>query len=131
MRERGRQRQNERARGTEGKREREGGGKERRKENHFSFPFQGIICKLKLTWGVQEQWQGPENGPGLGGGGRMGGGGGGRGAYANEDDVQLFTSLSFHNIYLMQFNSSGLLAALRILLSSSQSLASLLQLLRV
>lgn len=48
----------------------------------------------------------------------------------NEGDVGLFRSLSSHNIYLMQFNSSGLLAALRILLSSSQSPAILLQLLR-
>lgn len=47
-----------------------------------------------------------------------------------EGDVELFSSLSFHNIYLMQFNSSGLLAALRILLSSSQGPAILLQLLR-
>ena len=49
----------------------------------------------------------------------------------NEGDVELFSPLSSHNIYLMQFNSSGLLAALRILLSSSQSPALLLQLLRV
>lgn len=49
--------------------------------------------------------------------------------HANEGDVELFTSLSLHNIYLMQLNSSGLLAALRILLSSSQGPA-ILQLLR-
>lgn len=35
----------------------------------------------------------------------------------NEVDVELFSSLSFHNIYLMQFNGSGLLEALKILLS--------------
>ena len=52
------------------------------------------------------------------------------GRMPNEGDVELFRSLSSHNIYLMQFNSSGLLAALRILLSSSQSPAILLQLLR-
>lgn len=46
-----------------------------------------------------------------------------RGRMPNEGDVELFSSLSFHNIYLMQFNSSGLLAALRILLCSSQSSA--------
>lgn len=39
----------------------------------------------------------------------------------NEGDVSLFSSLCSHNIYLMQFNSAGLLAALRILLSSSPS----------
>lgn len=48
----------------------------------------------------------------------------------NEGDVELFSSLCSHNIYLMQFNSGGLLAALRILLSSSPSPALLLQLWR-
>jgi hypothetical protein len=109
-------------RGTDRKREGDRERKrERRKENHFSFPFQGIICNLKLTWGVQNNGAARKNGPLRGRpGARM----------PNEGDVELFRSLSSHNIYLMQFNSSGLLAALRILLSSSQSPAILLQLLR-
>ena len=114
-----REREREREAETEKEREKEGEReRERRKENHFSFPFQGIICNIKLTWGVRGtmalpiKWSPP--------GARM----------PNEGDVELFSSLSSHNIYLTQFNSGGLLVALRILLSSSQSPAILLQLLR-
>lgn len=44
MRERGRQRQNERARGTEGKREREGGGKREEKKTTSLFLFRGSFA---------------------------------------------------------------------------------------
>lgn len=30
--------------------------KKRKEQNIPHTPFQGIICNLKLTWGVKEQW---------------------------------------------------------------------------